>query len=73
MRSITIFLALAAAVLAAGPAAAGVDPEQGLPAVEVPQFRYEFESVVEGSEVVHTFVLKNRGTAPLEIQRVRTG
>jgi hypothetical protein len=35
--------------------------------------QYQFAPVLEGTRVRHTFVLKNTGTAPLEIQRVRTG
>jgi hypothetical protein len=39
----------------------------------VPQDRFEFEPVPEGSEVTHQFSVKNSGDAPLLIERVRTG
>ena len=34
---------------------------------------YDFGTVLEGNDVIHEFVLKNTGDAPLEIQTVRTG
>ena len=33
---------------------------------------FEFDPVPEGSEVVHDFIITNRGTAPLNIHRVKT-
>ena len=45
----------------------------GVPIVHIPAVRYEFPSVVEGQEVVHNFVIANRGTAPLIIERVKSG
>lgn len=34
---------------------------------------FRFEPVVDGQEVLHDFVLQNKGDAPLNISRVRTG
>ncbi len=34
---------------------------------------YAFEAVPEGSEVRHTFSIRNQGNAPLKISRVKTG
>lgn len=34
---------------------------------------FQFKPVVDGEEVVHDFIIQNRGTAELEIQRVQTG
>jgi len=34
---------------------------------------FEFLPVVEGSEVVHQFILLNRGDAPLEILDIKSG
>lgn len=52
-----------------GAAAAAAD----LPAVVVPSPVYRFEPVIEGAEIVHEFVVRNTGSAPLEIQAVETG
>ena len=43
-----------------------------LPVAHFPATRYEFEPVVEGQEVSHNFVIQNKGTALLEVQRVKT-
>ena len=43
-----------------------------IPSAHLPAARYEFAPVVEGQEVSHNFVLQNKGTAPLEVQKVKT-
>lgn len=43
------------------------------PAAFLPQAHYQFEPVVEGTKVVHDFVLQNQGTAPLEIIKLSSG
>ena len=43
------------------------------PQAVVPESHFEFESVVEGREVVHAFQIQNRGQAPLVIEKVKTG
>ena len=43
------------------------------PRLHVPEDRHEFESVVEGVAVTHDFVIRNQGTADLNIERVRAG
>jgi hypothetical protein len=43
-----------------------------LPVAHLPALRYEFAPVMEGEKVVHDFVVQNRGSATLEIQKVRT-
>ena len=34
---------------------------------------YDFGTVLEGNNVMHEFVIKNEGDAPLDITNVRTG
>ncbi|MEJ2730186.1 MAG: OmpA family protein [Deltaproteobacteria bacterium] len=43
-----------------------------LPLAHLPALRYEFAPVMEGREVIHDFVVQNKGSATLEIQKVRT-
>ena len=43
-----------------------------LPLAHLPALRYEFTPVLEGREVIHDFIIQNNGSAPLEIQKVRT-
>ena len=41
------------------------------PAVFFPQARFEFDSVMEGTEIKHDFIIENHGRAPLIIKNVR--
>ena len=43
------------------------------PLAVIPEQTYEFVPVVEGSLVTHDFVIQNKGTAPLVIEKVKTG
>ena len=43
------------------------------PSVFFPEITYEFPQVLEGAEVSHEFIIKNIGTAPLNVDKVRTG
>lgn len=35
--------------------------------------RYEFAPVLEGTTITHDFIIQNKGTAPLKIEKVRSG
>ena len=43
------------------------------PAAFFPQTLYEFSPVLDGAKVVHEFVVQNKGSATLNIERVKTG
>jgi hypothetical protein len=43
------------------------------PSAVFPQVKYEFDSVVEGTQVSHGFTVKNTGSGSLDIARVMTG
>lgn len=43
------------------------------PRLELAYERHQFETVVEGVAVLHDFVIRNQGTAELQIERVRAG
>jgi hypothetical protein len=45
----------------------------GVPAAVVTSPIYRFDPVIEGTEIEHAFVIRNNGTAPLEIIKVETG
>ena len=47
--------------------------DEAEPAAFFPQTLYEFSPVLDGTEVVHEFVVQNKGTATLNIDRVKTG
>ncbi len=38
-----------------------------------PETSYEFAPVLEDTKVVHDFVIQNKGNAPLQVDRVKTG
>ncbi len=43
------------------------------PCAYLPVDNYEFDPVLEGAEINHQFIIKNKGTAPLKIEKVKTG
>ena len=43
------------------------------PQVVVPEQKYEFTPVVDGSQVTHDYLIKNSGDGPLDITQVKTG
>ena len=43
------------------------------PSVFFPETHFEFSAVLEGSMVVHEFVIQNKGNATLNVDRVKTG
>jgi hypothetical protein len=43
------------------------------PGMVLPELRYEFDPVVDGTEVTHDFPLKNSGSGTLAITQVKTG
>jgi hypothetical protein len=44
-----------------------------LPSVFVPESRFQFAPVLDGTEIKHDFIVQNNGTVPLTIKKVRTG
>jgi hypothetical protein len=47
--------------------------DDSAPLAFFPQTLYEFPSVLDGAQVVHEFIIQNKGKAPLDIERVKTG
>ena len=43
------------------------------PSAYLPVDNYEFDPVIEGAEIDHQFIIQNKGTAPLNIENVKTG
>ena len=70
-----LLLASGSSLLATGnpqPAAAS-DPESPAPELTAAQPLFEFGRVLEGTEVVHDFLIENRGSGDLRIDQVLTG
>ena len=43
------------------------------PSAFYPQIHHKFSPVLDGASVVHDFIIQNKGTATLKIERVKTG
>ncbi|MBL7204489.1 MAG: hypothetical protein ISS63_09160 [Desulfobacteraceae bacterium] len=50
-----------------------LDEVKGSPSVVFPEPGFEFDTVFEGIDVVHDFVIQNKGTAALDVQKVSGG
>lgn len=46
---------------------------KGSASVVFPEPEFEFDAVFEGIEVVHDFVIQNKGTATLDVKKVSGG
>jgi hypothetical protein len=67
-----LFWSMTCMLLAPGFGLANEMPAKA-PQAFLPESVYEFQSVLEGTQVVHEFVLKNKGDAPLNILQVKSG
>jgi len=63
-----IFVGLLAAGCCWSAEASGTGPKAYLP-----ENVFEFKPVVEGAEIVHEFILRNQGDAPLKILKIESG
>ncbi|UCD80499.1 MAG: hypothetical protein JSW26_03450 [Desulfobacterales bacterium] len=43
------------------------------PSAFFPETNYEFSPVLDGTSVIHDFVIQNKGTGTLKVERVKTG
>lgn len=75
--TVLCMLFCAATALAAEKAELRTQPSdavsEGGPSAFLVSDKFEFEPVFDGAAVIHEFVLQNKGTAPLKIEKVRTG
>jgi hypothetical protein len=53
-------------------AAGAPDAAADLPEAVFPQPSYEFQTIIEGQQIEHDFIVENRGNAPLNILRIQT-
>lgn len=75
MKSMPLFLLFAWICLLVSPSA-GLADDRVLrkgPIAHVSEPNYTFPIVVDGMSVRHDFVIRNTGTATLEIEKVKTG
>ena len=67
-----IFVIVAIAFFSAGTTIGAEYSLSVAPSVTVPQPQYNFEPVVDGTQVIHDYVIQNKGATTLEIQKVKT-
>ena len=68
-----VFVMCILAVFAQATVFGAQEPRKESPVAAVPEPRYDFAPVPEGSEVLHDFTVQNKGTAPLVIEKIKTG
>jgi len=73
MRCKTWLVAAVAMLLAFSVAVCFGAENDAAPSVFFPETHFEFTPVLEGSMVVHDFVIQNKGNATLNVDRVKTG
>lgn len=71
-RLMFCFMIALGCLMAAAAGASDTAPENGPNAV-APEPSFQFKPVLEGEEVVHDFIVRNTGTEPLVIEKVKTG
>lgn len=67
-----MFVIIAIVSFLAGITIAAENNPPGTPSLSVPQPLYTFESVVDGTQVIHDFDIQNKGSETLEIKKVKT-
>ncbi len=72
-RKRSIILMMICCLLLAGAISWTEASAEGQPIAVLPEIRYEFEPVPDGTQIHHDFIIQNKGTATLKIEKVRTG
>jgi uncharacterized membrane protein YciS (DUF1049 family) len=68
-----IIVMLTVAIFLAGNAIGSEEKPPASPSAFIAQPEYDFEPVVNGTQVMHDYVIQNKGTETLEIQKIKTG
>ena len=68
-----LFPMMLAAVLVVFCIATAVPADEGMPRAVIENEVYEFSAVYEGVDVIHDFIVQNKGDADLEITDVKAG
>ena len=60
-------------LMGTGVLSAATEDTTAVPVLDIAVTDHQFDAVVEGTEVVYDFTVRNKGTADLLIHKVRTG
>ena len=72
MKFKTFLIAITCVFLMVTVSRAETTPASQLPSAFLPVTTFNFAEVVEGTEIVHDFIILNKGAGPLNIQKVKT-
>jgi len=72
MKFKTFLIAITCVFLMGTVSRAETTPASQLPSAFLPATHFNFAEVVEGTEIVHDFIILNKGAGPLNIQKVKT-
>ena len=73
IKNLFFFFLLFSLILNLNTAIKAEDNVKTFPSAYLPVDNYEFDPVVEGVEIDHQFIIQNKGTADLNIEKVKTG
>jgi len=68
-----LFILFAVAFFSAGNLIGADEISPVLPSALIAEAIFEFEPVVDGTQVTHDYLIKNKGDGTLEIKKVNTG
>lgn len=70
-KTITVLSVALCMTLFAAVSFGAQDPSS--PSAFFPETSYEFPAVLDGAKVEHEYIIQNKGTATLKVERVKTG
>jgi hypothetical protein len=73
MKYKPVLVAIAALLMVFSSAVCFGAEKEAAASVFFPESQYEFSPVLDGTKVVHDFVIQNKGSATLTVERVKTG
>ena len=73
MKHKIINLLLGLAFILSATAAGGTESEKKEPSLFSPAPGFTFEKTVEGTEILHDFIIRNSGSEAVDVQRVKSG
>ena len=73
MKYKMINLLFGLAFILSATAAGGSESEKKEPSLFSPAPNFAFEKTVEGTEILHDFIIKNSGSETVDVQRVKSG
>ena len=68
-----LYFMLVVAFFSAGNSITAEDISPVLPSAFIDKAVYKFEPVVDGMQIIHDYLIRNKGDGTLEIQKVKTG